>query len=991
MKLEIEEIRKLYKFLLQNFDEINYKIELFDLKTLIELKKILKGDLPNNFNLKEKEQNLIINYFINSNNVFSDITPSFIIEDEKCAIESIKRNINSIDFIHNINGKMKAMIEIELLKKDYILNSKSPDSIRKNYMVIKKSVLKNVFSADYILWDFLSNDEKKSLLEIILNSNYILTKTSPSFLSENKEVALMSIKRNVDSINYSPINMLSEPDIFKALIINKYDFSEIVLRNRELTYLCDNYVFDYYFNKFDLYSSYSLEFKTRVKKVIYDTLYINPKIEDFNQILESLASISWNNYKLKNNDLYGNVFGKICGELRINNESFSKAIKNFYLLDEMKRVLGKKYEPFYKAIEKYYSIFHSNVDNKLEKLKPLQNQISKSASLYISKSKENYKKLKIRKFQEKLKSNFKIKLDNPIVNKKVIEVRKKQMFKNLYINKDPKTKAFIDYILKKYNIEFDKNRIIEFIFGDISELSDLVPKRFYEFEDYEKTIKLINRLNSGYIFFDGIEVKKYKHLIKYDDKLNIYLYNGDTFSDNEKVSIMNYKKQLKLFNNMKKDIMLRVKEMIVSNEIDENTLEKISNDIPFNDENYAFDNEKFLKTFKFNDLCENLIDLDQQFDLENLLDDESYNNIYNYLVNGGINKLLLILSKNYLDNDEVYLNLKHLGISKHQIFGLIENMDKIVLMAKEFKIDISKVTDALNIFDMLKCADDMKIAILGQNMIGKLCENKEYANEDSFKIIDEATDLICYMSKMSKTTVPYISGTYLNYKYSMYDKSDESILVSGINTDACFKIEGKDHDFLNYCALNKNGFVIKITDNLDNFIARASGFRNGNVVFINQLRTIYDVGGDNYTSGDLDEELNDIIRVFKKSCEDIINLSQNNLLESKKIDFVFVNKSYALDILDSNVGDHILESIGFEPMDNKSDSWNRYIATTLNLKETENNNFTTDFGIYELICMASSIKDKEVCCCDIKLGDVEAIYERKRNKVLIKKILIHQY
>ena len=118
-----------------------------------------------------------------------------------------------------------------------------------------------------------------------------------------------------------------------------------------------------------------------------------------------------------------------------------------------------------------------------------------------------------------------------------------------------------------------------------------------------------------------------------------------------------------------------------------------------------------------------------------------------------------------------------------------------------------------------------------------------------------AKELVCEMIKRDKSTVPDVSGKTNNYTYSIYDSQDETVLLAGINTDACFRINGMDNDFLHYCVLDKNGFIIKITDSFGNFIGRASGFRNGNGVYINQLRTIYDEGGCGYRGNYENEKL----------------------------------------------------------------------------------------------------------------------------------------
>ena len=236
------------------------------------------------------------------------------------------------------------------------------------------------------------------------------------------------------------------------------------------------------------------------------------------------------------------------------------------------------------------------------------------------------------------------------------------------------------------------------------------------------------------------------------------------------------------------------------------------------------------------------------------------------------------------------------------------------------------------------------------------------------------------MAKRDKSTVPYIKGSTTNYVYSMYDSQDETLLLSGINTNACFRVAGNDNDFLHYCALDKNGFVIKITDTFGNFIARAAGFRNGNSVYINQLRTIYDMGGYGY-EGSYTNELKEIIEIFRKACLDIVETSQNNESEKDKIDFVFVTHSYALDYVPTNVNIDVVNKIGNNPMDHDSQDWKDFVTNTQNLQE--NNTFTTDYGNYSLLCMASNKTIGRIKPKDIKPKDVQAVYTRPRNKIIV--------
>ena len=77
------------------------------------------------------------------------------------------------------------------------------------------------------------------------------------------------------------------------------------------------------------------------------------------------------------------------------------------------------------------------------------------------------------------------------------------------------------YLAYNYNISISKDKIPQILEQFISQsitnnvssvddiLADSKPARFDEYENYEKIAKLINRLNSHNISYDGQEVNKY--------------------------------------------------------------------------------------------------------------------------------------------------------------------------------------------------------------------------------------------------------------------------------------------------------------------------------------------------------------------------------------------------------------------------------------------------------------------------------------------------
>lgn len=987
MKMNKDEMMKLLDYLLENKDIDIGKKGLFSRDTLIMIRAIVKGKLPNVFRLSKKQKDVIINSFLNSNNSFDEDTPAFIIEDRKCDLKAIENDINSIDFIYvsDEDEDLKKHIIDEALKHNFVLKEITPFWLRSIYDIALNSIKIDNSSADFIEWDSFSEKQVHNLIDVAIKNNYIISSSSCSFLKRNKDIVLESIKKDKNNIKYADESMLDETEIFKYLLLNDYEFDDRHLINNDIFHLKDIDVMDFYFKKFNIYDYVPEKIRENFKRIINSSLNASPTLKDFESIFDMIAEEEWKEYRKENFDMFENIFGKICGELQ-NHYDFEDTIDclNFNLM--MQNTLDSKYNIIYNAMKEFFEIYHSNVNNKLEKLQPSKNIIAKLSALYVSKSKEDYKKEKLYDYYETIQQYLSLKKEHPIVIKKIIQQEQKYRFRELYYNSDTETLLFLKEILKKYSSQLPENTIElmikKFVIYHWSNLDDIItpPQNYEEYKRFEKVCKLINRLNNGYIQFDGTEVKNYKDLIEYDKKNKVYIYSGKIFSDEEIERLNNYKQEEKIFDKIKKDIMLRVRTIqIKEDEIDKEEYNNLAGELPFEDEYFRFDSKNTLKNINFLQL-KNILNTPNSFNADSFTDQESLNGVYNLLVNNGIILLLLMLKEKSNITSRTFINSV---INANNIFEIINNMPTIVSLAKDFKINISNFNELSSIQTMSKCANETSISVLGKDIIQKLCKYRDYTCKDEEKIIELATELVCEMPKKDKSTVPYISGEISNYKYSMYDSLDETLLLAGINTEACFRVDGNDHDFLHYCALNKNGFVIKITDYFGNFIARASGFRNGNAVYINQLRTIYDEGG-NYYRGEYENEQNDIIETFKQACKDIVSVSQNNPKEKDKIDFVFVTQSYALDDYPSNVSDNVELTIGGTPMDNESEDWYKYINNTNNLRESkENGYFCTDYGDYPIICFASSKEKKEIVPKDIKPKNVPALYERKRNKILV--------
>ncbi len=1002
MKMSSEEMMKIFDFILENRSIIIGGNGLFSRDTLMMIRAIVKGKITNNFELTQEQKQLLIDAFIESNNYFTDDTPEFILENEACINASIERNINSANFIKlkDLTPELSQKIINIAINKKYILTLYSPEFLRSNYEVALNSIRQDANSANYVSWFAIEKDATKKdviddLIQETIKAGYELSQNSCRFLITEPDIILNSIKKDINTIKYSSAEAKNNPKIFKYLMLNGYKFSEVELKNAPLSNFKDKDAMRYAMEKLSILDKCNYDFRKilifkdysdddidkyaeRYIELYAKAINTPPTIKGFNAVLQVCVESEWNEHREENLDDYANIFGKICTELK-NNDSYSDAIDKLYFLNKMNYALGSKYNLLLQAMEQYHTIIHNNQKCNIDSAR---DQIAKLSALYVSISKEKFKKERLDQYYGDIKDYFIPRKTHSIVYKKIIEHKYKRAFRILYDDEDGKLREFIESIVKQYSQNLDedtiRNMISNFVTYNNSKMDSFIkaPRGWNNYKRYKEASKLINRLNSHYIKYTDLELVGYLDIIKYNIEKDKYYYDGPSFEEESITRYNEYKKKLEIFDKIKQQIIFKAKKLEIDNKISYDELMNIAEDLPFNDEYFEFD--KCNNNFSLNDFINGCIytNINDFIEPSSLINDEAYSILTNYIINNGLFWMLLILNNFTRSLDECDIN-------KNAVLETFDYMEDVAILAKKLNYDVNKYENVLTLCELSECADTTSIAILGEDVISKLCRYRDYTNDDAEKIVKMATELVCWMAKRNKSTVPYIKGTYGNYKYSMYDSQDETILLAGINTDACFRIDGNDNDFLHYCALDKNGFVIKITDTFDNFIGRGSGFRNGNCVFINQLRTIYDQGGNNYY-GKYENEQNDIIETFKKACEDIVSTSHKNSNEKDKIDYVFVTKSYSLSNYDSNVSYDVESKIGVNPMDNESEDWKDFVNNTNNLNESERcGYFHTDYANYELICMASYKKNKILKDKDIKPKNVEALYDRPRNKVIV--------
>ena len=189
--------------------------------------------------------------------------------------------------------------------------------------------------------------------------------------------------------------------------------------------------------------------------------------------------------------------------------------------------------------------------------------------------------------------------------------------------------------------------------------------------------------------------------------------------------------------------------------------------------------------------------------------------------------------------------------------------------------------------------------------------------------IKAAVSLVPKMYQRKSIPVPPVDKTYElknNRKINIVvgNTTDMINLTYGERTGACMRIGGAGNSLFNYCLLGKNGFHIRFTDPKTNdFVSRVSCFRNGNTLFMNQLR---DSVSPEYSNRDL-------IEATELIAKELIELTKDSELP---IDNVVINNNYAMGESNKHPQDIGVEDIkkGLDDFYSDVDSYAIVVATS---------------------------------------------------------------
>ena len=362
---------------------------------------------------------------------------------------------------------------------------------------------------------------------------------------------------------------------------------------------------------------------------------------------------------------------------------------------------------------------------------------------------------------------------------------------------------------------------------------------------------------------------------------------------------------------------------------------------------------------------------------------------------------LAYFDKLFIDNNFIYAIYPILDNErKNKKFNLetektfLEIANNIPIIADYFKLEdltLDKIGKKKKLIFMRKYCREHERQILGTDVAFKIISDESFMNDvsDEKRIsrIKNAAKYVALASSNYKSTVPYIKSETDGITVSRYDNNDPSVLISGIETDSCFKLSGNDNDFMLYTIFDKNGFNLKLTDSTGALLGRVSGFRNGNAVYFNQLRTINDI------SSKQDKSITIFTDSIRKALEDYANeLIRVTSNTKNPIEYIFITQSYGYSNC-SYLPKVNKTVISKEPMELKSSDYASF-KTNPDLEfrdKSTTDGFSTDFSQnidYETLLLATSNKNHiinggyiDIKTSDLRSENMEPIYERVRKSV----------
>lgn len=760
---------------------------------------------------------------------------------------------------------------------------------------------------------------------------------------------------------------------------------------------------DYYAIVYTMLCKFELETASNINEIFL----ARPKfsIETYKKILRFQAAEKFDEFKVKNSNLFVTFSRNLCEDLKrldVNDvlKKYAKELEMIGIIDKSNIIIHyiKEHKS---ALLSYDSIRINNT----------KTDIRNYIKFFNGKYKEYYIKKYIEEKIEKIKPYF--------------EIKKKE--EKVFGRLDPD--AFVMLVLNDITVSNDLKKIINTDYG--TEINNITLKKIIlniinekHFDNYKilnvenilenikkteeeyKQMKAYHRLARSYIIlmnkqfkdfdkdtllmiFDNLEnLNSYRNILSQgqytlldeikiiykEAKCNFAIINNNmTFIKDDKLSNPEY------ISVKKKCLMMKKYQKLVRHIF--NYYTKVSKtkfeltgrrivqeeEMLFDDDNYKLKN---VEIFMNIDILFNIIKKLDKIKIE-AYDEETIAYIKKIIFNDGILGCAMECRSN-IDIASIINGI-----------GTIKDFETI----KKFKkTDISYLLKQTNLYGI---ADDLSISILGCDVANKIINNAQFiqsnTNYEKQERLKKAVKLNVMALRRDKSAIPFDTISFKDVTLLRYMNDFPDILTTGIDSNTCIKIDGNDNDFLIYSMLNKLCAIYKICYGKEGRIGHIICFRQANVFFINGVR-VY-TGKDDCITKDIISRNNDIFNAILKLANQLISSTTNT---DYPIDFVVCNKAGILEssYFDDNyyiVPDYLVN----QPIDIYNDDWEEFI----HLFDREKNNlfrqvklegksvFTTDFGSFPALMIASRDNRYLERKFDIAYFSPGAIYQRPTHRI----------
>ena len=735
--------------------------------------------------------------------------------------------------------------------------------------------------------------------------------------------------------------------------------------------------------------SLNLENQTVLKNLLSQKLTFS--IKTYKELLSMEATILFNKLKDQNESVFVLLSKNICNDL-IKLSVEEVIIKYSHELEFVKEV---------KLLSEFIHLMREYKDS-INTCDVLKINISKSnIREFIRKFNLKYKVEFIRKYIQKklteIESDFEIKPKY----EDITHLISKDLFIKLSLNDIHITNNLKLKISNYFNLELENNDLKKIITNILNNKDSDNYKLLginTNLIDIEKKIKTynenkaFNRLKRIYLPKINIlfkdEQKKYIVDIIKNNNLNDYrkIFNKAQYS--LIIDLLNITKeancQIELLNNnidfIKEDKLTSTDYALLKEDIKYFKMyEGLKNSLLHYYYTISKNKQEIIEKQRIN-VEENLIFDDDNYQIKSNISLLNYNLLIEILNNIDYNKL-----NNY--NEEQINFLKKI-LFKEGLLGCIMRYGKSFLISNLIngidycdymtEIDIERIIKLTSIYSI---ADDFTISILGTEVVRKLICNEQFLQtnklDDKINRLRKAVSINILAINKKLSAIPYEIGASVDgVRITRYDNDDTKIFKSGIDTGTCFKLDGDDNDFVIYTILNKNGAVLKIEYH-NKLIGRISVIRNCRVLYLNSIR----IKGEKEekVSSEIIERNIKIFECVKKIAHQIISIAHDN---GDEIDYVVLNKAGILESSYFNdyyyiVPDHIVS----QPIDIYNDDWSEFIKYSCFLKQAnrgEKTPFTTDYGHYPALLIASYNNQLLTSLMDIGYSSGPEIYERPK-------------